>query len=83
MLKKNPPSESHLRRVWKDQIKSAHVILSALLKEHGTSFNDESLITLLSEVESVVNSRSLALETLSVIVIFEMRFYLVQSTYYP
>ena len=47
------------------QIKSARVILPALLKQHGTSLNDELLITLLAEVESIVSSRSLTLETLS------------------
>ena len=40
------------------------MILSALLKQHGTSLNDESLITLLTEVESIVNSRPLTVETL-------------------
>ena len=62
---------SHGRRIllqeasWERQIKSARVILSALLKQHGTSLNDELLITLLAEVESVVSSRPLTLETLS------------------
>ena len=45
--------------------KSARVILSVLLKQHGTSLNNESLITLLTEVESIVNSRTLTVETLS------------------
>ena len=49
--------------VWERQIKSARVILSALLKQHGTSLNDESPITLLTEVESVY-SRPLTVETL-------------------
>ena len=49
--------------VWERQIKSARVILSALLKQHGTSLNDESPITLLIEVESVY-SRPLTVETL-------------------
>ena len=63
--KNNPPSGSHMGGVWEHQIKSARVILSALLKQHGTSLNDESLITLLTEVESIVNSRPLSVETLS------------------
>ena len=49
--------------VWERQIKSARVILSALLKQHCTSLNDESPITLLTEVESVY-SRPLTVETL-------------------
>ena len=63
--KNNPPSGSHMGGVWERQIKSARVILSALLKQHGTSLNDESLMTLLAEVESIVNSRPLTVETLS------------------
>ena len=50
--------------VWERQIKSVRVILSALLKQHGTSLNDESPITLLTEVESIVYSRPLTVETL-------------------
>ena len=41
------------------------MILSALLNQHGTNLNDESLITLLTEVESIVNLRPLTVETLS------------------
>ena len=63
--KNNPPSGSHMGGVWERQIKSARVVLSALLKQHGTSLNDESLITLLTEVESIVNSKPLTVETLS------------------
>ena len=63
--KNNPPSGSHLRGVWERQIKSARVVLSALLKQHGASLNDESLITLLIEVKSIVNSRPLTVETSS------------------
>ena len=63
--KNNPLLGSHMGGVWEYQIKSARVILSALLKQHGTSLNDESLITLLTEVESIVNSRPLTVETLS------------------
>ena len=40
------------------------MILSALLKQHGRSLNNKSLITLLTEVESIVNSRPLTEETL-------------------
>ena len=50
--------------VWDRQIKSAGVILSALLKQHGRSLNNKSLITLLTEVELIVNSRPLTEETL-------------------
>ena len=40
------------------------MILSALLKQHGRSLNNESLITLLAEVKSIVNSRPLTVEIL-------------------
>ena len=63
--KNNPPSGSHIGGVWERQVKSARVVLSALLKQHGTSLNDQSLITLLTEVESFVNWRPLTVETLS------------------
>ena len=62
--KNNPPSGSHMGGAWESQIEAAHVILSALLKQHSTSLNNESLITLLTEFESVVNSRPLTVETL-------------------
>ena len=37
----------------------------ALLKIHGTSLNDESLQTLLAEVEAIVNTRHITPESLS------------------
>ena len=63
--KNNPPPGSHMGGVWERQKKPPSATLSALLKQHGTSLNDESLITLLTEVESIVNSRPLTVETLS------------------
>ena len=63
--KNNPPSGSHLGGVCEHQTKSVSVILSALLKQHSTSLNNKSLVTLLTDVESVVNSRPLTVETLS------------------
>ena len=43
--------------VWKQQIKSARSTFAALLKQLGKSLNDESLRTLLVEVEGMINSR--------------------------
>ena len=63
--RKNPPSGSHMGGIWECQIRSAQAILLALMKQHGTSLNDESLVTLLVEVESIINSRPLTLETIS------------------
>ncbi|XP_068749088.1 uncharacterized protein [Montipora capricornis] len=43
--------------VWERQIRTVRRILSTLLREHGNRLDDESLHTLLREVESIVNSR--------------------------
>ena len=63
MLKKgitwvfNAPGASHHGGVWERQIRSIRRILGALLKEQ--SLTDESLRTLMCEVEAVINSRPL------------------------
>eukprot|EP00794_Sanderia_malayensis_P004022 gene4022-4571_t len=51
--------------VWERQIRSVRAILSSLLKNHGHSLDDESLRTLLTESEAIVNSHPLTVETLS------------------
>ena len=51
--------------VWERQIRSARTILISLLKIHGTSLNDESLQTLLIEVEAIVKSHPLKTDLLS------------------
>ena len=51
--------------VWQRQIRSARTILTFLLKTHGTSLNDESLHSLLMEVEAIVNSHPLTTDLLS------------------
>ena len=53
----NPPGASHMGGVWERQIRTIRRILSTLLREHGNRLDDESLHTLLCEVESIVNSR--------------------------
>ena len=60
---KKPPTASHMGKVWEQQIRTARCILNALLKTHGRSLNDEALHTLLIEVEAIVNSRPLTVET--------------------
>lgn len=62
---KNPPAASHMGGVWERQIRSARAILSSLLKTHGRSLDDESLRTLMTETEAVVNSRPLTVETIN------------------
>ena len=61
----NPPAASHMGGVWERQIQTARNILERLLRTHTLSLNDESLGTLRTEVELIVNSRPLTVETLN------------------
>ena len=61
----NPPGASHMGGVWERQIRSARTILEGLLKTHSHSLNDESLRTLMADVELIINSRPLTAETIS------------------
>ena len=63
--KRNPPAASHMGGVWERQIRTAITVISSLLKTHSESINGESLQTLMTEVEAIVNSRPLTVETLS------------------
>ena len=51
----NPPYGSHHSGIWERCIPSVRRILRALLQEQ--SINDEGLVTLMCEVESILNSR--------------------------
>ena len=51
----NPPSGSHHGGIWERCIRTTRKILNALLKEQILS--DEYLMTLLCEVESIINGR--------------------------
>ena len=53
----NPPEASHQGGVWEHIIRSVRKILGALLKEQLV--NDETLSTLLCEVEKILNDRPL------------------------
>ena len=57
--KRNPPAASHMGGVWECQIRSVRSILSALMREYGHVLDDESLRTLMAEVECIINSRPL------------------------
>ena len=50
--------------VWERQIRRAR-FLATLLKTHGHSLNGEGLRTLAAETETIINSRSLTVESLS------------------
>ena len=51
--------------VWERQIRSARTILSSLIRTYSMSLNEESLSTLLAEVEAIVNSRPVVVETIN------------------
>ena len=53
----NPPAASHHGGVWERCIRSVRKVLSAILKQQTLS--DESIQTLLCEVEYIINSRPL------------------------
>ena len=63
--KRNPPLASNMGGVWERQIRTARSILNSLLKAHGASLTDESLQTLLTEVEAIVNSRLLTTDVIN------------------
>ena len=62
---KNPPAASHMGGVWERQIRSARTILAFLMKTHGHCLDDESLLTVMTETEAIINSRPLTVESLS------------------
>lgn len=55
----NPPAASHHGGVWERLIRSVRKVLSPMLTEYGDRLDDESLRTLLCEVEAIINSRPL------------------------
>ena len=61
----NALTDSNVGGVWECQTRSARSILVALLKLQGTSLNGYSLQAFLAEVETIVNTRYIASESLS------------------
>ena len=55
---------SNMGGLWEWQIRSARSILSAMLRNYGESLNDESLCTLLVEVEGIINSQPITCESI-------------------
>ena len=51
--------------VWEKQIRSTITTLSSLIRTHNMSLDEESLSTLFAEVEAIVNSRSMVVETIN------------------
>ena len=59
-FKLNTPTASHAGGVWERMIRTVRNVLDGLVEGHGTQLDDESLRTLMCEVESIVNSRPIA-----------------------
>ena len=53
----NPPHASHMGGIWERQIRTIRKVLQGIV--HEQTLSDESLRTLMCEVESIVNSRPL------------------------
>ena len=62
---RNVPAATHMGGVWERQTRSERSILAWLLKSHGTCLKNESLHTLMTEVEAIANVRPLTVETIS------------------
>ena len=63
--KKHPPAGSHFGGIWKDEISFGRAGSRSLRRTHGSNLNDETLNTLLIEVEAVLNSRRLTGEAIA------------------
>ena len=63
--KRNPPAASHMGGVWERQIRTIRGVLTALLQAHTEVLDEESLLTLMTEAECIVNSRPLSIDTIS------------------
>ena len=55
----NAPTASHQGGAWERQIRSVRKVLRPLLDKYGDRLDDESLRTLFTEVECIINSRPL------------------------
>ena len=62
--KESTSSQPH-GRIWEGQIRSARATFNSLLQTHGHSLDEESLQTLITETESIINSRILTVETIN------------------
>ncbi len=61
----NVPSASHMGGIWERQIRTVRNVLNALLDDHGTQLDEESLRTFMCETESIVNSLPLTTDNLT------------------
>ena len=63
-MTQNPSNCKSMSGVWERQI-SVHVILASMLKMHGKSLDNESLLILMTEVEGILNSWPLVVEMIN------------------
>lgn len=56
---------SHMGGVWGRQIRTVRSVLTGLLQNNGSELDEESLRTLMTEVEAIVNSRPLTTDDLT------------------
>ena len=61
----NPAFASNFRGVWERQIRSIRNVMNALIKEHGTYMDEETLTAFLFEAKATVNNRPFTVKTLS------------------
>ena len=64
-FKMNVPLASHMGGVWERQIRSVRSVLNPLLRDNALQLDDEALRTLMSEVEAIINSRPLSVDSLN------------------
>ena len=62
--KTNPPHASHMGGSWERQIRTVRSILTAQLKDHSKTLDEESFRTFLCEAECIVNSMPLTVENI-------------------
>lgn len=53
----NPPTASHMGGVWERQIRSVRKVLNGIMQQQ--TLTDESLVTLMCQVEAIINGRPL------------------------
>ena len=64
-LETDNPSASHMGGVWEHQIRSVPSVLNPLLQDDALQLDDEALRTLMSEVEAIINSQPLSVDSLN------------------
>lgn len=64
-FKMNVPCASHMGGIWERLIRTVRSVLAGLLDDHAQQLDDETLRTLFTEAENIVNSRPLTVDNLS------------------